>query len=63
MYRLWNNAELITFTELLLWLRDAGFVPYDFAALAARRRDHRLRNGDAIFVRRDSPLLSDASWD
>lgn len=62
-YRMWNNAAAITFTDLLLWLRDAGYVLYDFAALAARRRDQRLRNGDAIFVRRDSPLLSDASWD
>jgi FkbM family methyltransferase len=62
MYQVWNNAQ-DTFTDLVLWLRAAGFVLYDFAALAARRRDQRLRNGDAIFVRRDSPLLSDASWD
>jgi len=62
-YQMWNDATKITFADLLVWLRDAGFVLYDFAALAERRRDHRLRNGDVIFVRRDSPLLRDASWD
>jgi len=44
-------------------LRDDGFDLYDFGMLASRPRDRRLRIGDAVFVRRDSQLATDVSWD
>ena len=52
-----------TFTGLLNYLDARGFDLYDFAALAPRPRDNRLRMGDAIFVRRGTPLLEDANWE
>jgi FkbM family methyltransferase len=51
-----------TFTEFVATLARAGFVLYDIAALASRRRDGRLRMGDAVFVRTTSPLMADDSW-
>ncbi len=50
------------FGDLLEVMRARGFALYDFAALAGRPRDLRLRTGDAIFVRRDSPLAADRAW-
>jgi FkbM family methyltransferase len=52
-----------TFSDMLPWLRERGFELYDFACLAARPRDQRLRMGDVIFVRKDSPLLADKGWE
>ena len=43
-------------------LADRGFVLYDFAALASRARDGRLRMGDVVFVRRTSVLAADDRW-
>jgi FkbM family methyltransferase len=40
-----------------------GFTLYDVASLRGRPRDNRLESGDAVFVRRDSALVSDASWE
>lgn len=51
-----NRDELTLFADLLNWLRDAGFELYDFASLAGSRHDPRLRGGDVVFVRRDSPF-------
>jgi FkbM family methyltransferase len=51
------------FSDVLTYLAARGFVLYDLAALAGRRRDNRLKMGDAIFVRNGSPLLDDASWE
>ena len=62
MYRIWGK-EMTTLPDMIQWMKDAGFELYDFAALVARRRDNRLRGGDVIFVRRDSPLVKDLSWD
>jgi len=45
------------------FLDARGFALCDFAALASRARDLRLRIGDAIFIRRDSRLAKDVSWD
>jgi len=39
------------------------FDVYDFGMLASRPRDRRLRIRDAVFVRRDSQLATDVSWD
>ena len=51
------------FSDVLLFLRDRGFELYDVASLSARPRDGRLRQADGVFVRRESPLSSDRSWD
>jgi len=51
------------FGEVAAFLEARGFALFDFAALGSRARDLRLRIGDAIFVRRDSPLEQDVSWD
>jgi len=51
------------FGDVAAFLGARGFALFDFAALGSRARDLRLRIGDAIFVRRDSPLEQDVSWD
>ena len=51
-----------TFLDFAAKLGIFGFVLYDFAALASRPRDGRLRMGDALFVRRGSRLEADESW-
>ena len=60
-YEVTHNGDP-TFAEVLAALSGDGFVLYDFAALASRRRDGRLRLGDVVFVRRDSALAADDSW-
>ncbi len=50
------------FAALAAFLEARGFALYDFACLSARPRDRRLRMGDVIFVRQDSPLLADRAW-
>jgi FkbM family methyltransferase len=57
----WNGRP--RFGSLLQALNAEGFELYDFACLSQRTRDQRLRMGDAIFVRRGSPLLADEAWD
>jgi FkbM family methyltransferase len=49
--------------ELLAFLDGQGFILDDIAALAARRRDNRARQGDFIFVKRTSALAADKEWD
>jgi hypothetical protein len=51
-----------TILELMTWLDRKGFVLYDIAALSARARDGRARQGDLIFVRRTSALAADTAW-
>jgi FkbM family methyltransferase len=51
-----------TFADVSTALAGAGFVLYDFAALASRNRDGRLRVGDVVFVRRGSALIADDRW-
>ena len=51
-----------TFTAFVTALAAAGFALYDIAALASRRRDGRLRMGDAVFVRTTSALMADDRW-
>ena len=50
------------FADMAGLLRGRGFELYDFACLAPRPRDLRLRMGDVVFARRDSSLLADRSW-
>ena len=49
--------------DVLNFLGQREFVVYDLASLSSRPRDMRLRMGDIIFARRDSPLLADRSWE
>jgi FkbM family methyltransferase len=48
--------------ELTAFLDEHEFDLYDVAALSARMRDNRLKQGDLIFVKRNSSLASDKSW-
>jgi FkbM family methyltransferase len=50
------------FGDVLAFLDARGFSLFDFASLSGRPRDQRLRQGDAIFVRRSSALGKDISW-
>ena len=61
-YEINDNGRPI-FADMLNFLRERGFQLYDFACLSQRPRDMRLRMGDVVFVRRDSPLLADRSWE
>lgn len=47
---------------LMNFLDQRDFALHDIAALAARSRDNRARQGDFLFVRRDSPLMADTAW-
>jgi hypothetical protein len=47
------------FADLVHFLREHGFELYDVATLSGRARDGRLRLGDLVFVRRDTPLVAD----
>lgn len=58
-----NNNGRPVFTDFVDFLQEHGFNLYDFACLSPRPRDMRLRQGDVIFVRRDSELVADHSWD
>ena len=48
--------------ELVLFMRDIGFVAYDICGLARRPLDKALWQADFIFVPQDSPLRSDKRW-
>jgi FkbM family methyltransferase len=60
MFRLFDQPMPIL-PDLIASLDAHGFALYDVAALQGRLRDNRLESGDAVFVRRGSALLSDAS--
>ncbi len=51
-----------TFADVMTAMGRHGFMLEDVAALASRPRDRRLRMGDVIFVRHDSPLRQDTAW-
>jgi hypothetical protein len=55
-----KGAPLID--ELVLFLRDKGFVAYDICALTRRPLDQALWQADFIFVPRHSELRSDKRW-
>ncbi len=58
-----NNSGRPLFSDVLAFLRDRRFELYDIASLSGRRKDDRLRLGDAVFVRGDSSLLRDRAWE
>ena len=49
--------------DLIAHLNARGFALYDVAAITCRPRDNRAKQGDFIFVRRDSALMADTAWD
>ena len=49
--------------DIMCYLRDMNFEWYDVAALNGRTRDNRLCQGDFVFVRADSNLAADRSWE
>jgi FkbM family methyltransferase len=48
--------------ELVEFLDKNDFDLFDVAALSARARDNRLKQGDLLFVRRGSNLAVDTRW-
>ncbi len=51
-----------TVPQLIAFFDRAGFDLFDVAALSSRTRDQRLRQGDFVFVRRETPLWADKGW-
>jgi FkbM family methyltransferase len=58
----YSQAHAARLLELMVFLDAQGFSLHDIVSLAGRARDNRLRQGDFLFVRRDSPLASDERW-
>ncbi len=58
-----DGEAMATLPELVAALERDGFVLYDIGALHGRRSDNRLMSGDAIFVRRESPLVASSSFE
>jgi FkbM family methyltransferase len=48
--------------DLVLFMRDRGFVAYDICGLARRPLDKALWQADFIFVQREGALRSDKRW-
>jgi FkbM family methyltransferase len=48
--------------ELIRFFDERRFDLFDVAALSGRTRDDRLKQGDFVFVRRDSKLSADTGW-
>lgn len=61
-YEIGHNGRPV-FADYVAFLGDRGFDLYDFASLSARRRDQRRRQGDILFVRRNSALATDVAWE
>lgn len=57
-----NDGGAPVFADVVAFMRERDFELYDIASLSPRRRDFRLRQGDAIFVHQRSQLLSDRAW-
>ena len=57
----WTSGQPV-FADVLQFLREHDFELYDFAALGSPLKNGRLRTGDAVFVRADSPLAQQRYW-
>ena len=49
--------------DLIAHLYARGFALYGIAAITCRPRYNRAKQGDLMFVRRDSALMADTKWD
>lgn len=56
------QAEEPTVSELVSFLNDVGFDLFDVVGVSGRARDERARQGDFVFVRRQTPLWADRGW-
>lgn len=54
-----NGSGRPVFGDVMAFLEARGFALFDFASLSSRLRDQRLWLGDAVFIRRGSPLGED----
>jgi FkbM family methyltransferase len=57
-----TQLDECTISQLMSLLDQAGFDLFDVVSVAGRRRDDRARQGDFVFVRRQTPLWADKSW-
>lgn len=57
-----GEAGQPTAFDIVAFFDRSGFDLFDIASLSGRPRDDRLREGDLVFVRRGSPLSTDAAW-
>ncbi|HWB10172.1 MAG TPA: FkbM family methyltransferase [Pirellulales bacterium] len=48
--------------QVIHWLGDRGFLPYDIASLIRRPLDRALWQADFLFVQADGPFRSDKRW-
>ena len=58
-----NDGGRPLFTDISEFLLRHSFVLFDLASLNGRRRDERLRTGDAIYARKNSFLVRDNRFD
>ena len=58
-----NDAGRPRFGDVMTFLEARGFMLFDFASLHARLSDRRLWLGDAVFIRRGSPLVANNRLD
>jgi FkbM family methyltransferase len=57
-----SQAYEPSIAELIRFLDENDFNLFDVAALSARSRDNRLKQGDLLFVRRGASLAIDTGW-
>lgn len=55
-----QNVPLLS--DVVAWLREREFVPFDICGLTRRPLDNALWQADMIFVPVDSPMRSDKRW-
>jgi FkbM family methyltransferase len=57
-----GQANEVTMPGVFDFFYRNGFDLFDIASLSGRPRDNRLREGDLVFVRRDSQISTDIAW-
>jgi FkbM family methyltransferase len=62
-FDVYATGTRVVFHDIYTHFTSHGFELYDFGSLLGRERDQRLIFGDAVFVRKGSPLVADLSWD
>ena len=60
LFQLMKGAPLLS--DIVAYMVDAGFVPYDIFSLCYRPLDGALAQIDVSFVRKDSALWRDHRW-
>lgn len=56
------HKEVVLASDVIAFLHDQGFVPYDITELHRRPLDQALWQVDILFCRQDAPLRSDKRW-